>query len=62
MARLSRELPDLYPTGAQLRTLQRRLQTWRTEKAKELVFGVMNDRTSDGAARPRVSEITTTFG
>jgi hypothetical protein len=62
MARLSRELPDLYPTGAQLRTLQRRLQTWRTEQAKELVFGAMNDRTSDGADRPRVSEMTTTFG
>lgn len=62
MARLSRELPDLYPTGAQLRTLQRRLQTWRTEKAKELVLGVMNDRTSDSADRCRVSEMTATFG
>jgi len=62
MARLSRELPDLYPTGAQLRTLQRRLQAWRTEKAKELVFGMMNDQTSARANLRMASEMTTTLG
>jgi hypothetical protein len=38
LTRLSQRLPDLYPTGAQLRTLQRRVKTWRTERARQLVF------------------------
>jgi hypothetical protein len=38
MARLSNQLPDLYPTGAQLRSLQRRVKVWRAQWARELVF------------------------
>jgi hypothetical protein len=38
MARLRMQLPDLYPTGAQLWTLQRRVKAWRAEWARQLVF------------------------
>jgi hypothetical protein len=38
MTRLRQQLPDLYPTGAQLRTLQRRVKAWRAERARRLVF------------------------
>jgi hypothetical protein len=38
LTRLRQRLPDLYPTGAQLRTLQRRVKAWRAERARELVF------------------------
>jgi hypothetical protein len=38
LMRLRRHLPDLYPTGAQLRTLQRRVKVWRAERARQLVF------------------------
>jgi hypothetical protein len=38
MARLSNQLPDLYPTGAQLRSLQRRVKAWRVKWARQLVF------------------------
>jgi hypothetical protein len=38
LTRLRHGLPDLYPTGAQLRTLQRRVKAWRAERARELVF------------------------
>ena len=38
LTRLNQRLPDLYPTGAQLRTLQRRVKTWRAARARELVF------------------------
>jgi hypothetical protein len=38
LARLSNHLPDLYPTGAQPRSLQRRVKAWRTEWARQLVF------------------------
>ena len=38
LTRLRQRLPDLYPTGAQLRTLQRRVKVWRAERARELVF------------------------
>jgi hypothetical protein len=44
MKRLTIELPDLYPTAAQLRTLQRRVQSWRAERAKELVLGAISFR------------------
>ncbi len=40
LARLNQRLPDLYPTGAQLRTLQRRVKGWRAARARELVFAV----------------------
>jgi hypothetical protein len=38
VVRLRKELPDLYPTGAQLRTLQRRVKAWRGEWARRPVF------------------------
>jgi hypothetical protein len=38
LTRLRQRLPDLYPTGAQLRTLQRRVKGWRAERARQLVF------------------------
>ena len=40
LTRLRQRLPDLYPTGAQLRTLQRPVKAWRAERARELVFAV----------------------
>jgi len=38
MRRLCEQFPDVYPTGAQLRTLQRRVQLWRNEQVKRLIF------------------------
>ena len=40
LTRLRQRLPDLYPTGAQLRTLQRRVKACRAERARELVFAI----------------------
>jgi hypothetical protein len=37
MQRLCEQFPDVYPTGAQLRTLQRRVQLWRNEQVKRLI-------------------------
>ena len=39
MDRLAAMIPDLYASKAQLRTLQRRVRTWRIERAKEMVLG-----------------------
>ena len=39
MDRLAVMIPALYGSKAQLRTLQRRIRTWRTERAKEMVLG-----------------------
>ena len=36
MQRLCKQFPDVYPTAAQLRTLQRRVQLWRNEQVKRL--------------------------
>jgi hypothetical protein len=44
LTRLSQRLPDLYPTGAQLRTLQRRVKAWRTQWARQLVFAATADQ------------------
>jgi hypothetical protein len=41
MHRLAAMLPDVYSTTAQLRTLQRRVKGWRSERARELIFGVL---------------------
>jgi hypothetical protein len=43
MHRLAAMMPDVYSTTAQLRTLQRRVKAWRSERAKELIFGVLQD-------------------
>jgi hypothetical protein len=40
LTRLTQPLPDLYPTGAQLRTLQRRVKAWRAERAGQLLLYV----------------------
>ena len=39
MERLAAMVPEVYGTKAQLRTLQRRVRNWRTERAKEMVLG-----------------------
>jgi hypothetical protein len=39
MDRLAAMVPDLYASKTQLRTLQRRVKAWRTERAKEMVLG-----------------------
>ena len=47
MLRLTSQLPDLYPTGAQLRSLQRRVKGWRAQWARQLVFAASTaDRVS----------------
>jgi hypothetical protein len=51
MQRLCERFPEVYPTGAQLRTLQRRVQLWRNEQAKRLIFEA-------GSAHLTVSEST----
>jgi hypothetical protein len=39
MDRLAEMIPELYASKAQLRTLQRRVKTWRAERANEMVLG-----------------------
>jgi hypothetical protein len=46
MHRLAAMMPDVYSTTAQLRTLQRRVKAWRSERAKELILGVLHDTSS----------------
>jgi len=41
MDRLAAMFPDVYATKGQLRTLQRRVKVWRSERARELIFGVL---------------------
>jgi len=41
MHRLAAMMPDVYSTTAQLRTLQRRVKAWRTERARQLICGVL---------------------
>ena len=60
MMKLTLQLPDLYPTAAQLRTLQRRVQSWRAEQARVLVLGVMRSGRSRGDDRQNHSSETTT--
>ena len=42
MDRLAAMIPDLYASKSQLRTLQRRVKIWRTERAKEMVLGSLS--------------------
>jgi hypothetical protein len=46
LARLKAMFPELYLGTAQLRTLQRRVQAWRRDRAMQLVFGVIPAATS----------------
>jgi hypothetical protein len=39
LARLASAVPDAYAGTSQLRTLQRRVQQWRAEQAKNMVLG-----------------------
>ena len=39
MGRLAAMTPEVYGSKAQLRTLQRRVGEWRSERAKEMVLG-----------------------
>jgi hypothetical protein len=41
MHRLVAMMPDVYSTTAQLRTLQRRVKAWRSEQARQLIFGTL---------------------
>jgi len=50
LMRLRQHLPDLYPTGAQLRTLQRRVKAWRAERARQLVFAARAANEADIAS------------
>ena len=43
MHRLAAMMPDVYSTTAQLRTLQRRVKAWRSERAKQLIFAVLHE-------------------
>jgi hypothetical protein len=42
LMRLRQRLPDVYPSGAQLRTLQRRVRAWRAGRARQLVFAAIS--------------------
>ncbi len=46
MNRLAAMIPDLYRSKAQLRTLQRRVKDWRTERAREMVLGSLRKSAS----------------
>lgn len=46
MERLAAMIPEAYASKGQLRTLQRRVRAWRSERAKELILG----RLREGAA------------
>ena len=52
MRRLCEQFPDVYPTGAQLRTLQRRVQLWRNEQVKRLIFESTGSRVSGSDPAP----------
>ena len=39
MDRLAAMVPDVYAGGAQLRTLQRRVKAWRSQRVREMVLG-----------------------
>jgi len=50
MLRLVAMMPDVYSTTAQLRTLQRRVKAWRSEQAKQLIFGALRPAELDANA------------
>jgi hypothetical protein len=52
MHRLCQQFPDVYPTAAQLRTLQRRVQLWRNEQVKRLIFASPSSHVAGSAAPP----------
>jgi hypothetical protein len=56
MHRLCGLFPDVYPTGAQLRTLQRRVQLWRNEQVKRLIFAATGTEMA-GSERARLAKM-----
>ncbi len=56
LVRLRAQLPDLYPTGAQLRTLQRRVKSWRAGWARRLVFATTAVPEMSAVVDPRGSD------
>lgn len=50
MNRLAEMIPDAYAGTAQLRTLQRRVKEWRSEKAKDLILGTSRQAPGGGEA------------
>ncbi len=52
MQRLCEQFPDVYPTGVQLRTLQCRVQLWRSEQVKRLIFESTGAHVSSSEAAP----------
>jgi hypothetical protein len=65
MARLAVMLPDVYASKVQLRTLQRRVKQWRTQKANELILGqitrsaVNRERAAELESSPSIQNETT---
>jgi hypothetical protein len=57
MIRLGEMLPDLYSGNGQLRTLQRRVKSWRSQRAKELIFGVLHHTDSQPEPSERTEDI-----
>ena len=47
MDRLAAMTPEVYGSKAQLRTLQRRVGEWRSERAKELVLGSLRKASAE---------------
>ncbi len=43
MDRLATMFPEAYAGNAQLRTLQRRVKAWRSERARELIMGRLRE-------------------
>ena len=42
LGRLAEKVPDVYAGTSQLRTLQRRVQAWRAEQAKNMILGALD--------------------
>ena len=47
MDRLAAMAPEVYGSKAQLRTLQRRVGEWRSERAKEMVLGSLRKASAE---------------
>ena len=64
MQRLCERFPDVYPSGSQLRTLQRRVQLWRNEQVKQLIFASTGTQVtgSETAQLSQNVEVTMTLG
>jgi hypothetical protein len=61
MQRLRERFPEVHPTGAPPRTLQRRMQLWRDEQVKRLIFEASGTHLmdSEGTSASHNGEATT---